>query len=269
MLTPVTDLDALIASFWPAAQDVTRSAYPTYADGVKTYADFAAHLRSAHASDWGEVLLHDDDALLLIEAEDEAYVSLRLWAKGRQSAALAEALAWLRAHDAGYTLWLGFAPENAEMLAFARENGFALLDDSVNWVLPLEGHTPSPADASVRRVTREEYYAFRAVWTDQTMYWNADRIRDAFDRWTLFITRDGRAAVACMNDAVAPEIFGFQYRGGYDAAAHRALMAAVIRDGCESGAKHLNYFADHEESGVMTALGFRRVSDYVCYETKL
>lgn len=270
MLIPVDDLERRIAQFWPAAQDVTCSAYPTYADGVKSFDDFEEKLRKASAEDWGEVLMHDSgDALVLIETEGEEYVSLRLWAKGEQCAVLADALAYLTAHYSRRTLWLGFAPENAQMLAFARVNGFTLLDDLVNWTLRLEDVSACPADDAALRVTRENYAAFRSLWTDRTMYWNADRIWDTFDQWTLFITRDGRAAAACMDEDIMLEIFGFQYGDGYDEAAHRALLAAFIRHGCEKGAKHLTYFSDHAEAAVMRSLHFRRVSDYVCYETKL
>ena len=181
-------------------------------------------------------------------------------------------LAYLRGKYPGKTLWLGFAPENTQLLAFARENGFRLLDDSVNWNIPLREWRPREPGLPVKPVSRENYAAFSALWTDEDMYWNAERIAADMARWRLLVTADGSGAAACMQDAQLPEIFGFQYRHGYDEAVHRALLTACLnswKNTAEAGEKHLTYFAAPEESGVMTALGFRRVSAYQCYETTL
>lgn len=121
----------------------------------------------------------------------------------------------------------------------------------------------------MQTVTRESYDAFRALWTDERMYWNADRIGAAQDRWMLFVTADGRGAVACMDEGATLEIFGFQYRDGYDEAVHRALLTACLSAAKEKRAKYLTSFSDRSENAVMQQLGFRRVSDYRCYEKKL
>lgn len=266
------ELDALIGAFWPVALDLTHSAYPTYTDGVKTREDFASAVREAHQAEWGEVLVHvrddADNGLIVIDVADDEFVSLHIClTHAHQPECLAEALAYIAGKHPGKTLWLGFAPDNAEMLAFAQANGFTLLDDTVNWNIALADWQPVQPDMPVLPVTLENYAAFRALWTNEDMYWNADRIEAAFDRWMLFVTADGRGAVACMDEGVMLEIFGFQYRDGYDETVHRALMTACLN--AARGAKYLTYFSDREESAVMQSLSFRRVSDYRCYEKKL
>ena len=268
------ELDGLIAAFWPVALDLTRSAYPTYADGVKTPADFASAVTRAWAEDWGEVLVHvrdgADNALVVLDAVDDAYVSLHIClTRAHQPECLAEVLAYLRQRHAGKTLWLGFAPENWDMLAFVRRNGFRLLDNSVNWNIPLERWQRREPERLVMPVCKDNYDAFSALWTDEGMYWNAGRIAESMARWLLFVTADGLGAAACMRDARLPEIFGFQYRDGYDEAVHRALLTACLNAAAEADAGHLTYFAAPEETAVMTALGFRRVSAYQCYEMML
>lgn len=267
-------LDALIAEFWPVALDLTHSTYPTYTDGIKTQADFAKAVHRAASEDWGEVLVHlwDDkmNGLLVVDVTDDAYVSLHVClTHGHQAECLDEVLAYLRQKHAGKTLWLGFARENAEMLAFAEGRGFALLDDTVNWNISLDDWQPAATERPVQRVDGDYYDAFRALWTDESMYWNAARIRAAMERWMLFVTVDGRGAVACLDEGVMLEIFGFQYRDGYDEATHRTLLTACLNAAHQQGSKYLTYFADREETAVMQSLGFCRVSDYVCYETKL
>lgn len=268
------ELDALIEAFWPVALDLTHSAYPTYTDGIKTREDFAEAIHRAHQADWGEVLVHVHEGavngLLVIDVADDEFVSLHVClTRAHQPECLAEALAHVAGKHPGKTLWLGFAPENAEMLAFAQANGFMLLDDTVNWNIALADWQPVQPDMPVLPVTGENYAVFRALWTDKTMYWNADRIEAALDRWMLFVTSDGRGAVACLDEGVMLEIFGSQYHNGYDGAVHRALMTACLNAAKAQGAQYLTYFSDRTEAAVMQSLGFRRVSDYRCYEKKL
>lgn len=271
---PACELDTLIVEFWPVALDLTHSTYPTYTDGIKTQADFSKSVHRAASEDWGEVLVHlwngEVNGLLVMDVTDDMYVSLHVClTHAHQTECLDEALAYLRQKHAGKTMWLGFAMENTEMLAFAEEKGFALLDDTVNWNISLDDWQIAATEHSVQRVDEDHYGAFRTLWTDENMYWNAERIRAAMERWMLFVTEDGRGAVACLDEAVMLEIFGFQYRDGYDEATHRALMTACLNAARQQGRKYLTYFADLDETAVMQALGFRRVSGYRCYEMKL
>lgn len=275
LITPhAHELDALIAEFWPVALDLTHSTYPTYTDGIKTQADFAKTVHCAASENWGEVLVHlrngEVNGLLVADVTDDMYVSLHVClTHAHQTECLGETLAYLRQKHAGKTLWLGFALENTEMLAFAEENGFALLDDTVNWNINLEAWQPAATERPVQRVKEDHYEVFRNLWTDESMYWNADRIRAAMERWMLFVAEDGRGAVACLDEGEMLEIFGFQYRDGYDEATHGALMTACLNTARQQGNKYLTYFADREEMAVMQSLGFRRVSGYRCYEMKL
>lgn len=268
------ELDALIDVFWPVALDLAHSTYPTYTDGIKTREDFAAAIRRAFREEWGEVLIHvyegADNGLLVIDVADDEFLSLHVClTHAHQPECLAEALAHIAQKHPGKTLWLGFAPENVEMLAFAASQGFRLLDDSVNWNIALADWQPVRQDMTVLPVTRGNYAAFRALWTDTDMYWNADRIEAAIDRWMLFITADGRGAAASIDEGTMLEIFGFQYADDYDADAHRTLMAACLNTARAKGARYLTYFSDRNEAAVMQSLGFRRISDYCCYEKKL
>lgn len=260
MLTAAKDISALVDTFWPLTQDLACSGYPTYADGIKTKADFADQLARASREDWGEVLLFNGGkGLLVIDAVDENYVSLPVClCGGDQHAFLAETLDYVRAHHPGKTLWFSFAPENAAYQTFADEQGMTLLDDTINWNIREWKSVPLSTD--VQRVTAENYAHFRSLWTDETMYWNAERIREKLDKWLLFTTED--AAVACMDEGVMLEIFGFMGNPGDMG----KLMEACLN---ESGGRPLTYFADREESTLMEALGFRRISGYRCYEIKL
>ncbi len=265
MLTRLTagEVPAHFDAFWPAALDLRRSGYPTYTDGIKNRADWEEHILRAAKEDWGEVLLHRHDGqpngLIAIELADEEYLSLPVCiCGGHQRDMLEELLEYLTAHHPGRTLWMGFAPENDERLAFARERGFELLDDTVNW--NIRDWRPVSLQADVQRVTAENYAHFRSLWTDETIYWNAERIEAAFDKWLLFTT--DRAAVACMDEGVMLEIFGVMG----DAAHMRRLMEACLN---ASGGRPLTYFASQEEAPVMESLGFRRISGYVCYQKTL
>ncbi len=262
MLTRLTagEVPAYFEAFWPVALDLRRSGYPTYTDGIKTRADWEEHILRAAKEDWGEVLLHWHDGqpngLIAMEVMDEEYLSLPVClCQAHQREMLEELLDDLVARYPGRTLWLGFAPENEERLVFAKERGLALLDDAVNW--NIRDWQAVPLSTEVQRVTVENYAHFRSLWTDETIYWNAERIAQAMDKWLLFTTQD--AAVACMDEGVMLEIFGFMG----NPAAMGKLMEACLN---ASGGRSLTYFAGQEETPVMEALGFHRVSGYVCYQ---
>ncbi len=271
------EMQAQLAAFWPVALDLTRSGYPTYTDGVKTFDDFSATVRHAVEEPWGEVLVHvyqgEVNGLIVVEQVDEEYLSLPVClASAHQEALLNELLDHLMAHYPGRTLWLGFAPENIERLAYAKANGFALLDDTTNWQFPLASWTKTAVDRSVAAISRDNYADFRSLWTDAEMYWNADRIAEDLDRWHLFVCADDAgptAAVACMKDRDMQEIFGFMYKGHYDASCHAGLLCACLNTAQRDGSRDLTYFAGAEENAVMAEMGFQRVSGYVCYEKRL
>lgn len=269
MLTPMTDEEMSLSldSFWPAALDLRRSGYPTYTDGVKTRADWEKHISCAARDAWGEVLLYRHDeapaGLATVELVDDEYLSLPVCVcLDYQQEMLEELLEYLTARYPGRTLWLGFAPENTQRLAFARDHHFELLDDLVNW--NAQGWPSGPMPEGVRSITEESYEDFRCLWTDEAIYWNAERIRDALDKWLLFVTDS--AAVACMDVGVMLEVFGFAYREDADPLQMRGLLEACLN---AAGKRPLTYFASREESDMMEELGFRRISGYVCYQKTL
>ena len=278
MLRPVKaeELLTLAEEFWPQTQDLTCSTYPTYTDGIKTKSDFTHQLCRAVEEDWGEVLLHlwegQVNGLLLIDQVDEQYVSLQVClTKAYQHVCLTEALWYISGKHPGKTLWIGFAPNNRELLDFVEQQGFMLQERSINWTLHLALWQEQEISTCVHAVTRENYEQFRSLWTESEMYWTADRIREHLDLWRLFVYRDGEClcgAAACMDEGLMLEIFGFQYAAGYDRTVHQALMTACLRD-AKGRAQHLSYFSSEEEVPVMNALGFERVSDYLFYEKKL
>ncbi|MBR4081852.1 MAG: hypothetical protein IKK21_08725 [Clostridia bacterium] len=262
-------LPALADAFWDCAMDLTRSGYPTYTDGVKTRADFDAYLSRACQADWGEVLVYEHGGavcgLIAVDIVDDAYVSLHVClCRTHSQEMLAELLRRLSGEHAGKTLWFGFAPENAAYLGFAEEHGFAVLEESVNWIMPMNGTCP-PAPG-VCAVTADDP-AFRRFWRDPDMYWTAERIAANPAGWTLLVHERGAAAMLDSGDT--QEIFGFEYADGFDETAFFALMQGCLHIAKVKGAAHMNYFASPEESAVMAALGFRRVSGYLCYERKL
>lgn len=264
------EVPRLLECFWPVAQDLTRSGYPTYTDGIKTFADFSQQVLRALTEEWGEVLIWRTDdgekGLLVIDEVDEEHVSLPVClCKGVQHVFLTEAFAYVRGRHPGKILWWGFAPENAELLRFVREQDFELLDDTANWNIDLTRADAGASEAVPVMAENEAY--FRSLWTDETMYWNADRILSDPSKWLLYVTKGG--AVACMAEDAMLEIFGFQYRSGFNGEAFQALMQAVLLGGKARQARYLTCFADAAESELLRPLGFRRVSEYLCYQKKL
>ncbi len=280
-----SELPALIEQFWPLTQDFTRSTYPTYADGIKTQADFASALTQALAREGKEVLvyLHQGriTGLAVIDVVDdtEAMLQICLWTD-HASEMLAELLSHMRATASGHRLTVGFPPENTTLESFLNANGFEKLDESSCWKRDLSTWQAQDGLPQVELVTESSFAQFRASWQEEDMYWTADRIHAAWDRWRLFLCRDEcgvRGVTACMVGEQMDQVgggmvepCGVMYDArGYDPLTFQALMTACLRLCQQRKNRHLVYFASEEEKQTMVCMGFELVSGYRCYALPL
>ena len=107
-------------SAYELALDMSRSCYPTYADGLKTRADFDAHAARPFQRDNYTMLLYeeDDEALGLIQFyvwDDDRYVQPDIFCiKKNYGRAVREFVEYLRGLYPGYELHFGVSHTNKE-----------------------------------------------------------------------------------------------------------------------------------------------------------
>ncbi len=169
------------------ALDPARSCYPTYADGIKTKADFLAAAECALASETAELLLFIQDGAVegwfsYFWINEDKYLQLDGCNVRHGTAALTELLDRLEARFAGYTAYFGFPGENREAADFLRARGFDCVERDWNFSFFFDGYTPVQCARGIEKISRRNFDLFRAVYrAEPDAYWSCDRILDALD----------------------------------------------------------------------------------------
>lgn len=261
------------------ALDQTKSAYPAYADGVKTKEDFIKDARRSVSGDTSELLLFILDGevegwMAYFWIPEDRYLQLTACNINRGTGqALAELLEWLEGLEGrftGYTLYFGFPGCNRDAISFLQENGFECIEDDWNNSFFFDGYEVLPEDENIAAITRENFDDFRAVYhPDGETYWNCDRILECLEDWTIFVSYEDRIPVGTVylrGNGAYYEIFGVEFADGrYREDACRGVLTAALNHCRGAGAKYLTFFCEGEVQNVVQELGFRCVGKYVCY----
>ena len=262
------------------ALDPARSCYPTYADGIKTNADFLAAAERALASETAELLLFVQDGavegwLSYFRIDEDKYLQLDGCNIRRgTAAALAELLDRLEARFAGYTAYFGFPGENREAEDLLRARGFDCVERDWNFSFFFDGYVPAQCGRGIEKISRRNFDLFRAVYrAEPDAYWSCDRILDALDDWNIFVYSEGSrpaAAVYFTGGSGYYEIYGTSFAdGAFRDDIFRALMTAALGECARLGAKYLTYLCGGNERRVLPELGFKYVGQYVLYTKEL
>lgn len=260
------------------ALDLTRSGYPTYADGIKTRDGFAQAAREGMRSECEELLLFraDGEVCGWIQwswmPEEQYAQAYSFLTASHTDRALAEFTAHAAEKCPGYALHLGFPTNNAKAVRWLANHDYRLLEVSVNHTLFFDRYMPREVPTCVRLMSgRDDETAFRALHTDADLYWTAERILNHPSDWRVYLYAGGdraTAALYALDRGGWPEIFGMA--GDVTAEAYRALMTACLNDCKAAGTPHMTYFEEDERRlPILADLGFEMVSRYVCYQKKL
>ncbi len=283
MLTPArkADIDAHIELFYALSQDLTRSSFPTYTDGIKTKSEFFGAVYDGLGREDEELLLYSEDGEVLglihyywIEAEK--YLSFQVFNTKRGAArAIDEFLQYAAPRFAGWQIDFGFPKENAEALSHLAALGFRKLEEDECFVLHFCDYEPLPEGGDVVPVTEENYPAFRALHDQNAdMYWNSERLLGAVrgetrGPWRLYLYRENGEARGCVYFTYVEdmmEIFGVDCKGGvFRGDVVKKLLIRALNQSKADGVPHATYFAEGEERAVLRDLPFTRVATYVAF----
>lgn len=259
------------------ALDMTRSGYPTYADGLKTRAEFDEAAARVYERDYEEILLFEDEGQVLgwihyFALTEDRYLDTRAFCiKDKTEQAIDELLAYLAPKYPGFTMHFGFSDQNTRAVNHLIELGWSLREESLVGVMRFEDYTPWPEKGKLVPITKENFQRFAAIhaqW-DGKMYWDNAHLWEELDRWHLYLFQreDRDAAViyfVCVDGML--EIFGMDYVDGrFDSEAFRAMLLRALNQGKADGMETFTLFHEGEESPVVQELGIRSLGRYVMY----
>ena len=278
MLTKATlaDITQYCDFIYNLALDQTKSSYPTYADGIKTKADFIADTQQAVTKANSELLLFSLDGVVegwirYFWIPEDHYLQLCACNIRRETGkALEELLTLLTQRFPGYTLYFGFPGCNTEAISFLRKNGFQCIEEAWNHSFFLDNYSICAEENSIARINRSNYDDFRAVYKpDADTYWNCDRILAALDEWSIFVYYKNSiptGTIFFQGDNGYYEIFGIEFADGeYQDEICQALLTAALNHCKHLGAKYMTFFCEEAYRKVVSELGFCCVGQYICY----
>lgn len=260
------------------ALDLTKSGYPTYADGIKTKEDFIRTAKKALEKENEEILLFSLDGEVkgwihyYFLPEDNYLSPESFLTESSPEAAVEEFICYVSEKYPGADLYMGFPKENERVVMYLETDGFRQLEYSYPHVLHLEEYSCRKVPEQAVRVTKETYAAFAQIHDTQAgeMYWNSERIQKTLDDWSIYAYNENGmtlGALYCLDEGRMLEIFGIDFREGIVREdCYRALMAACLNEAKQRGDKHLTYFAEEEkETAILREFGFHGIGTYVCY----
>lgn len=263
------------------ALDLSRSCYPSYADGLKTREDFDQAAARAFTRENNELLLYEEGgrALGLIEyyvLPEDKYIQPNIFCiKEGMDKAVAQFIDYLHGRWPGYTLYFGISETNLEAAEALKSHGFQLGEDSLVGLLRFEDYAPLPETQPLVRVTRENFDSFaqlHAQWDGQ-MYWDNAHLLEDLDDWHIYyVQKDGAAHAAIYFRYVGDsmEIFGVDFTGGcFDADALRTLLVRALNQAKEDGMADLTFFHDSESNPVVENVGIRTFDRYMMYQNEI
>lgn len=274
MLTELNskDFDKYVDWAYALALNITRSAYPTYADGIKTKEDFINNSLKSFSSPNDKILLYSENNKILgwihyyYLAEDK-YVGLCAFNTEKNTKqALKEFENYCKLRYRGYTLYMGFPCKNFEAISYFKENGYILLESSYPHIFNFDRYKPFICSENIIKITVDNYSLFKKLHQEieSDMYWNSERILNSFEKWRIYYYDNGiKRGAIYFTDNELPEIFGTDFSDNKpDLDVLRELVKKCMNVCASSGADYLYYFSSDTEREILAKLGFECLSEY-------
>ena len=263
------------------ALDQERSAYPTYADGIKTHEDFVSRTMQAFERPHEELLLFEADGCAegwvhyCALPADRCVMFHAFGARRLAAQAIDETIAYLAQKYPGCMLEFGMPAQNGEMIAHLEALSFETLEDSLVNTLRFSDYACREEESGITRITRANFAEFAALHAvhDEDMYWNNARIEPEVEKWDIYLLSRGGEPVGaicayCIDGSM--EIFSVDYRENrFDETIFAALLTKLLNEGKRSGVKNMTFFCERAEQETVAACGFSYVGGYRLYAKRL
>lgn len=258
------------------ALNPAKSCYPTYCDGIKTKTDFLDAAERAVSKETSEVFLFSIDGnvegwISYYWIPEDKYLQLNGFHINRGTEqALAELIEMVETRFTGYTAYFGYPCDNRDAINFLAQHGFRCIEQDWNHSFFFDGYTPNEFSPCVEKISRQNFDKFRSVYhAGPETYWNADRIYETIDDWTIFVYHYADAPIAAvflMGDDGYYEIYGTEFADGvFQDHVFHELLTASLGECKRLGAKYMTYFCGEDEKHSLSKLGFKCIGQYVLY----
>lgn len=287
------EIEELAEFSWEIQENIATASYPM--DRYKSKQDMMdimhkyLDMNPQYPDDTVLVLREEGKpaAVVILEVEREAcYLqTCGIYTPGNECHVYRELMSWCCEHFPGFQLYIGLPMENDNGCKAAKDAGGKQVENSEFLRLDHYDFTPIQSELDIRLLNYDDFHRFADFLNEadkdvppDEIYWNAERIRENFDIWRIYVLRLKNKIAGCvaflnpeankeageiMRCCVVQEVLSTQIL--------QTLLAKGIEGELAEGRKYILYSVEiqnaiEREAALQT--GFKRTGSYVCYQIK-
>lgn len=278
------DLRLYGESAYTISQDLSKSAFPTYVDGIKTKADFFEFAQKSFRSTMHEILIYKIGGefagwIDYYWLDADRYIGISVFnIRAQPQVALDEFLAYIRSKFSGYRLDFGLPVENIAVRNYFKALGHSPMEISEVFTLDLADYPSGATSAQVYAITPDNFEDFRKLHAGVEMYWDSNKLWQAISQpqasgWRILgYYADGvlQAAIYFVYSSTMTEVFGLDYAPGTNVSVLLPILFSAAKNQAKlEGQRYICYFAKESERESLENLGMNYITKYELYSLEL
>ncbi|MCB9498624.1 MAG: hypothetical protein H6687_01905 [Bacillales bacterium] len=272
------DIENYVDYIYNLSTDMTKSGYPTFADGIKTKDDFIRFSKASFKHKNEKILLYliNDEVKGWIHyyylEEDKYLTTFSFEAEEKLDEMLNEFYSLMKEEFKGYTLWIGLSNNCINGIKFLKDHDFSLIEESFNLTFDFSLYEPLLHSPNIERLKKSEFSEFKKLHDKCDMYWDSDHIMNKFDSWNIFVYRENneiKAQIYFIDEKIMLEIFGVDFKESFNEEIYKNLIIKCLNEGKKQNSSYINYFVEDYEVPILLPLGFKNIGKYQCFNKKM
>lgn len=277
-----SEFEEIVQFTYGLSQDLSKTSFPVYTDGVKTKEDFIARSRAGLEKENEEILLFVQEGkaegwVHYFTIPSAKYIVMCNMSVARDyGQAFGELLDyWKRAYP-GYLWSIYFPEENRDIAAFMKEHHYEEKSKEIVDVLVFREYEAKQAPGHVVEIGPHNFSAFRQIHEqyEQGMYWTSDRIENALNDWAIYACTENDKVLGALyyngKGSKNLEIFGIDVLPGPDRdRIVEELLISALNEAKRRGADSMYFFNDETTHDIAKKVGFQQVTTAHYYEERL
>lgn len=283
MLNKINSIDTLVEYWKPHQDDLSRASYPLHQTEDFLREHFGRVKRDPNSAMLCYGPEADPEGIFFYFWQPEDKYLQTVFCMFHKDEAFEAFLAYLRNNHPGYEAYLGFAAQNAAAAEALLRDGYALIEDSIDFRMAREDFAPwqgrLPKSAEIHPVADTDWDEYAPIHDGlfEGIYWTSERLRTAGDRWRPYFLRLDGKIIGCLLLFVGDicEVFGLgTLPGQEDDALYCALLSHGLAEACRGAVpfSEIVFMPEQSEPYCITAaeaVGMRRHCMYRCYSKAL
>lgn len=272
------EFDKYIDYAYNLSQNMKTASYPIYTDGIKNKNDFIQTAYRSFDLEFDEILLYKENNEVkgwihyYYDSDDNSILAVTFLCDKLYNLMIKEFISYIKNKYPLSRICLGFPTQNEQACKELINNGFELVEASINNVLHTDVYKEKKCSNYAMKLDKKDFDLFRNLHDsiDIDIYWNSDRIYNDFENWRIYIYKESDkvvGAIYSLDASILLEVFGIDYLNNIvKKEIYENLLTAFINDAKNEGIKHIVYFNEYEEElQFLKSIGFESLGEYRYY----